>query len=123
VDLEAVGSSPISHPENLAPAKFSPKNALRERRTGFAVSGLRWRQISFFVQVIRVRNMADQFTFEKLDVYQRAFVFSQKVLAITKETKSHYSWCDQFSRAATSVVLNIAEGAGRWHAKEKANFY
>lgn len=57
--------------------------------------------------------MANEFSFEKLDVYQRALSFSQKVLQLTRETKSPASWCDQFCRASTSVVLNIAEGVGR----------
>lgn len=67
--------------------------------------------------------MAEQFSFEKLDVYQRALAFSKKVLTITKEIKGQYSWSDQLNRAATSITLNLAEGAGRWHVKDKANFY
>lgn len=67
--------------------------------------------------------MVEQFSFEKLDVYQRALTFSKKVLTITKEIKGQYSWSDQLNRAATSITLNLAEGAGRWHAKDKANFY
>lgn len=67
--------------------------------------------------------MAEQFSFEKLDVYQRALSFSKKVLMITKEIKGQYSWSDQINRAATSITLNLAEGAGRWHAKDKTNFY
>ena len=64
-----------------------------------------------------------QFAFENLDVYKRALTFSKKVLTLTKEIKGQYSWCDQLNRAATSITLNLAEGSGRWHAKDKANFY
>ncbi len=67
--------------------------------------------------------MNPQFSFENLDVYKRALAFSKKVLTLTKEIKGQYSWCDQFNRAATSISLNLAEGSGRWHAKDKANFY
>jgi len=67
--------------------------------------------------------MNNQFSFENLDVYKKSLAFSKKILTITKEIKGQYSWCDQFNRAATSVTLNIAEGAGRWHTKDKANFY
>ena len=67
--------------------------------------------------------MTDQFSFEKLDVYQRALAFSKKVLTLTKEIKGQYSWCDQLNRASTSITLNLAEGSGRWHTKDKANFY
>lgn len=64
-----------------------------------------------------------QFAFENLDVYKRALAFSKKVLTITKEINGQYSWCDQLNRAATSITLNLAEGSGRWHVKDKANFY
>lgn len=64
-----------------------------------------------------------QFAFENLDVYKRALGFSKKILTITKEIKGQHSWCDQLNRAATSITLNLAEGSGRWHAKDKANFY
>ena len=64
-----------------------------------------------------------QFAFENLDVYKRALSFSKKILTLTKEIKGQYSWCDQLNRAATSITLNLAEGSGRWHAKDKANFY
>lgn len=64
-----------------------------------------------------------EFAFENLDVYKRALAFSKKILTLTKEVKSQYSWCDQLNRAATSITLNLAEGSGRWHAKDKANFY
>lgn len=64
-----------------------------------------------------------QFSFENLDVYQRALSFSKKILTLTKEIKGQYSLCDQLSRAATSITLNLAEGSGRWHTKDKANFY
>ena len=67
--------------------------------------------------------MKEQFSFEKLDIYRKALSFSKKVLMITKEIKGQYSWCDQLNRAATSITLNLAEGAGRWHAKDKASFY
>ncbi len=67
--------------------------------------------------------MSSQFSFEDLDVYKRALSFSKKILTITKEVKGQYSWCDQLNRAATSITLNLAEGSGRWHAKDKANFY
>ncbi len=67
--------------------------------------------------------LMSQFAFENLDVYKRALSFSKKILTATKEIKGQYSWCDQLNRAATSITLNLAEGSGRWHAKDKTNFY
>lgn len=66
--------------------------------------------------------MDDAFAFEKLDVYRRALQFSKQALKVAGDTRL-YSWRDQMSRASMSIVLNIAEGAGRWHAKEKRQFY
>ena len=63
------------------------------------------------------------FSFENLDVYQRALSFSKQVLGLTTDNRGNRSWCDQFNRAAMSVVLNIAEGSGRYHMKDKLNFY
>lgn len=54
--------------------------------------------------------MADQFSFEKLDVYQRTLTFSKKVLTLTKEIKGQYSWCNQLNRAANRITLNLAGG-------------
>ena len=64
-----------------------------------------------------------QFAFENLDVYKRALAFSKKILTLTKEIKNQYSWCDQLNRAATSITLNLAEGSGRWHSKDRKNFF
>ena len=67
--------------------------------------------------------MDESFAFEKLDVYQRALTFAKKIQNITKEIKGYFPWCDQCYRAAMSIVLNLAEGAGRQHANDKKNFY
>jgi four helix bundle protein len=37
--------------------------------------------------------------------------------------RGHGALRDQLERASTSVVLNLAEGFGRWQAREKAHFY
>ncbi len=63
------------------------------------------------------------FIFEKLDVYQLALEFAKKVYSLTQDVRGKYSWINQLSRAATSISLNIAEGAGRTNPKEKRNFY
>jgi four helix bundle protein len=64
------------------------------------------------------------FDHEKLDVYQRALEVLDLCDAIVDEMptgRAHLK--DQLDRAATSVVLNIAEGAGEFSPDEKRRFY
>jgi len=65
------------------------------------------------------------FMFEKLEVYQRAVSLSEKVTRLTENfpPKGYYHLVDQLRRAALSICLNIAEGNGRWHPKDRKNFF
>ncbi len=65
------------------------------------------------------------FMFESLEVYRRALDLAEKVATLTDAFpgKRHAYLVDQLKRAALSVSLNIAEGNGRWHAKERKNFF
>ena len=65
------------------------------------------------------------FMFEKLEVYQRAVDLAEKIAALTETfpAKGYYHLIDQIRRASLSISLNIAEGNGRWHAKERKNFF
>jgi len=61
---------------------------------------------------------------EKLDVYHVAIDFLPAANGIADALPRGYSWlADQLRRAATSIFLNIAEGAGEFSGKEKARFY
>ena len=65
-----------------------------------------------------------QFDHEKLEVYQRAIDFvalADKI--VTELPKGRAYLADQLQRAATSVPLNIAEGAGEYSRNDKARFY
>jgi len=63
------------------------------------------------------------FDFEKLDVYKLALEFHQDTERILKEIpKNEYVLIDQLKRAALSIPLNIAEGSGRWHDKERKQY-
>lgn len=60
----------------------------------------------------------------KLDVYQRALDLLEHVDQIYDSMppgRAHLK--DQLDRAATSIVLNIAEGAGEFSKDEKQRFY
>ena len=65
------------------------------------------------------------FMFEKLEVYQRAVDLAEKIAALTETfpAKGHYHLVDQLRRASLSISLNIAEGNGRWHTKDRKNFF
>lgn len=64
------------------------------------------------------------FDHERLDVYQRAVELLDLVDRIIQQMPSGRAHLkDQLDRAATSVVLNIAEGAGEFSPRDKRRFY
>lgn len=65
-----------------------------------------------------------QFDHEKLDVYRLAIrfvVLARQVVRAFPRGQSYLT--DQLQRAALSIVLNIAEGAGEYSKKDKARIY
>ena len=63
-------------------------------------------------------------SFQRLDVYQRAIEFLALVCDVVNDLPSgNADRADQLTRAAESVVRNIAEGAGRWSNADSANRY
>ena len=77
----------------------------------------------------RVRKAADgewmqALDHERLDVYHLALdflVFANNVIEGLPRGRSHLA--DQFTRASMSVVLNIAEGAGKVSKGDKRRYY
>ncbi|MBI3995453.1 MAG: four helix bundle protein [Nitrospirae bacterium] len=64
------------------------------------------------------------FLFEKLEVYQRAVSWAETIETLCETVaKGNYPLANQLRRAALSISLNIAEGSGRWHPKDKKQFY
>jgi four helix bundle protein len=64
------------------------------------------------------------FDHEKLDVYVASIEFvalAEDIVEHLPRGRGHLA--DQLHRAATSIPLNIAEGAGEFSASEKARFY
>src|SRR5438034_11291886 len=59
---------------------------------------------------------------ERLDVYRVAIEF-QRFAVSAVARGSNGGLRDQLDRASASIVLNIAEGAGRSSAPDKARFY
>lgn len=61
---------------------------------------------------------------ERLDVYHLALdflVFAHEVIERLPRGRGHLA--DQFTRASTSIVLNIAEGAGKLSKPDKRRYY
>ena len=64
------------------------------------------------------------FDHEKLDVYQAAIEFVIVTESVVNQfPKGRAYLIDQLQRAGSSVLLNIAEGAGEFSANEKLRFY
>jgi four helix bundle protein len=64
------------------------------------------------------------FDFENLEVYKKAKELNQGTLRFIKENKSIDSYIrDQLRRASISIVINIAEGSGKFSKADKRNFY
>lgn len=64
-------------------------------------------------------------TFEDFPVYQKGLQLIRMIENHCLSTKSgRYGFLkDQIRRAASSIILNIAEGSGKWNKKDKINFY
>jgi four helix bundle protein len=64
------------------------------------------------------------FGFENLDVYKKSVDFAKKIYKITKAFPANevYGLTSQIRRASISVPSNIAEGSGRYHKRDFAQF-
>ena len=63
------------------------------------------------------------FDFEKLKVYNKAKEYNKNVNLLLKEVKLDKTTNDQLRRASFSIMLNIAEGTGRFTNPDRRNFY
>lgn len=63
------------------------------------------------------------FDFEKLEVYKKAKSFNLKVVSFLTNAHVDKTTHEQLRRAAFSILLNIAEGSGRFTKPDKRNFY
>ena len=75
----------------------------------------------YFVISARKNQMFD---FENLNVYKKAKELNKEVLRFLKDSKNIDSYLkDQLRRASISMVINIAEGSGKFSKADKRNFY
>lgn len=63
------------------------------------------------------------FDFEKLIVYKKAKEYNKEVLNFLDSNKIDKVTYDQLRRASFSIMLNIAEGTGRFTKRDRRNFY
>lgn len=64
------------------------------------------------------------FDFENLNVYQKAREFRTKLFSVlSSKHKLDRTIQDQLKRAAISIILNIAEGSGKFSKADKRNFF
>jgi len=63
------------------------------------------------------------FDHERLDVYREAINFCGWVSEFLASISAKAAAKDQLDRASTSIPLNIAEGDGKFSAKDRARFF
>ncbi|OYU94861.1 MAG: four helix bundle protein [Bacteroidetes bacterium B1(2017)] len=64
------------------------------------------------------------FPFEKLVVYNKAFLLQGRVMDFLKNNKSLPVYLrNQYGRASLSIMLNLAEGSGRSTNKDRKFFF
>ena len=60
------------------------------------------------------------FDFEKLTVYSKAKKYNKKVNQFLKDTRLDTTNRDQLRRASFSIMINIAEGTGRFTKPDRS---
>ena len=64
------------------------------------------------------------FSYESLDVYQKAKAYHSQIFKFLKGNKGLPPYVkSQLGRAALSIMLNIAEGSGRFSDSDRRHFY
>jgi four helix bundle protein len=66
-----------------------------------------------------------KFSFERLEVYNKAISFTNSIFNICNNfpIKLQYSLGDQLRKASLSIINNIAEGSDKRSLKDKKKFY
>jgi four helix bundle protein len=67
--------------------------------------------------------MSCLFDHEKLEVYQASLAFVAWLEPILQKLPKTISVSDQLDRASTSIVLNLAEGNGKFTAPDRCRFF
>jgi four helix bundle protein len=78
---------------------------------------------SDFFLLSHSNSHSPMFDFEKLEIYKKAKFFNSEIRHFIKSTKLDSTTKDQLRRASFSIVLNIAEGSGRFTKPDRKNFF
>ena len=81
------------------------------------------RPLCFLLTLTLTTKPSHMFDFEKLDVYKKAKAFNAGIRTFIKTTKLDPTTSDQLRRASFSIVLNLAEGSGRFPKPDCRNFF
>ncbi len=77
-----------------------------------------------FLFYFRWQKLRLMFPYENLEVYKKAYNTNQLVYRFLKGNKTIPAYAkDQLGRASLSIMLNIAEGSGKFSNKDRRNFY
>jgi four helix bundle protein len=64
------------------------------------------------------------FSYEKLEVYKKAYEANKNVYRLLKENQIIMPYIkNQLGRASLSIMLNIAEGSAKFSDKDRRNFF
>jgi four helix bundle protein len=78
----------------------------------------------YTVPTLTTKWNTKMFDFEKLEVYKKAKDLNKEILKYLRDNKQIDSYLrDQLKRASISIVINIAEGSGKFSKADKKNFY
>ncbi len=73
--------------------------------------------------MLLLKLLPAMFDFEKLIVYEKSKDFNKRVNLFLRTQELDRTTKDQLRRASFSIMLNIAEGSGRYSKADKRHFY
>ncbi|MDO8549627.1 MAG: four helix bundle protein [Ignavibacteria bacterium] len=73
----------------------------------------------------KINNLISSYMFdhEKLRVYQLALDFSEWIGFLLEKITPKISVCNHLDEASSSIPLNIAEGNGKFTAKDRCRYF
>ncbi len=118
--MELVDTQDLKSCEHCARAGSSPAPGTKNRVSFRARAK---NSLCFFLHTHTRAHTSIMFDFEKLSVYSKAKTFNAIDRKFIKDNQLDPTTKDQFRRASFSVVLNIAEGSGRFSKPDRRNFF